>query len=343
MEITTVGLDLAKKVFHVVCCNQVGKVVKKKKLTRSKVLAYFAQFPPCLVGMEACSSAHYWGRELEKLGHRVKLLPPKKVKPYIPGQKNDYNDAAGIAEAATRESIRPVSIKTIEQQDLQSLQRMRSASVKERTALGNRIRGLLGEYGIVIAKGLTQVRARVPEILEDAENDLTPAMRRWIHRSYQQLLDLDEEVAFYTQELDVTSKQHEVCKRLQALPAFGPIVAVAFVSHVGNGAAFKRGREVSASIGVVPRQHSSGDQARLFGITKKGNAVLRSLLIHGARSVVRHAEGKNDSLSQWINRIRAERGKNKAAVALANKISRIAWAMIVNKTEYQPKMVSLSI
>jgi len=342
MEITTIGLDLAKNVFHVVCCNQAGKVLKKKKLTRNKVLPYFAQLPPCLVGLEACGSAHYWGRELEKLGHTAKLLPPQKVKPYVHGQKNDYNDAAGIAEAVTRETIRPVSIKTIEQQDLQSLQRMRSACVKERTALSNQLRGLLGEYGIVINQGLSQVRARVPEILEDAENDLSPQMRRWILRGYRQLLKLDNEVVFYTRELEVISRQHEACQRLQALPGFGPIVAVAFVSHVGDGLAFKRGREASASIGLVPRQHSSGDKAKLFGITKKGNAVLRSLLIHGARSVVRHAEGKNDSLSLWINRIRAERGKNKAAVALANKLSRMGWAMIVNKTEYQPESVSFS-
>ena len=228
-------------------------------------------------------------------------------------------------------------IKSIEQQDLQSLQRLRSACVKERTALSNQLRGLIGEYGIIIAKGLSQVRVKVPEILEDAENNLSPQMRRWIHRSYLQLSRLDEEVTFYTHELEILSRQHEACKRLPALPGVGPIVAVAYVSHVGDGLAFKRGREVSASIGVIPRQHSSGDKARLFGITKKGNAELRSLLIHGARSVVRHAEGKNDALSQWINRLRAERGKNKVAVALANKLSRIAWAMIVNKTEYQPE------
>jgi transposase len=343
MEITTVGLDLAKKVFHVVCCNRAGKLIKKKKLTRTKLLAYFAQLPPCLVGMEACASAHYWGREIEKLGHTVKLLPPKKVKAYIQGQKNDYNDAAGIAEAATRESIRPVSIKTIEQQDLQSLQRMRSARTKERTSLCNQIRGLLGEYGIIIPKGISQVRSQVPEILEDAENNLSSQMRYWIHRSYRQLLSADEEVAFYTRELEKISRENVDCQRLKSLPGFGPIVASAYVSHVGDGQAFKRGREVSASIGIVPRQHSSGDKAVLLSISKRGNSTLRSLMIHGARSVVRHAEGKDDPLSQWINRIKATRGKNKAAVALANKLARIAWAMIVNKTDYQPGMLAQAV
>ena len=339
MEITTVGLDLAKKVFHVVGCNRAGNNIKKKKLTRSKVREFFVQLPPCLVAMEACASAHYWGRELTKMGHTVKLLPPHRVKPYVNGQKNDYNDAAGIAEAATREQIRSVSIKTIEQQDLQSLHRFRAGCVKDRTALCNQIRGLIAEYGIVMSTGVNQLRNRLPEILEDAENELSFPMRAWLDRAYQRLLILDEELKYYTQELKTVSQQNETCQHLEKLPGFGPIVSSAFASHVGDGSAFKKGREVSASIGLVPRQHSSGDKSVLLGITKRGNRYLRSLLIHGARSVVRHARGKDDALSRWINRISATRGVNKAAVALANKLARIGWAMIVNNTEYKPANV----
>lgn len=340
MEITTVGLDLAKNVFHVVCCNKAGKLIKKKKLRRNTVREYFTQLPSCLVAMEACASAHYWGREVESLGHKVKLLPPRKVKPYVTGQKNDYNDAAGIAEAATREAIRSVSIKTIEQQDLQSLQRLRSARTKERTALSNPLRGLLAEYGIVIPRGISQIRNRLPDILEDADYNISLRLRAWLHRGYQQLLRLDEDIQFYTTELEKISRENEDCQRLQALSGFGPIVSSAYVAHINDGKSFKRGRDVSASIGLVPRQHSSGDKAILLGITKRGNSTLRSLLIHGARSVVRHAANKDDALSRWINHIKMTRGTNKAAVALANKLSRIAWAMVINKTEYQPSVVS---
>lgn len=336
MEITTVGLDLAKKVFHVVGCNQAGKSIKKKKLTRSQVQAFFAQLPPCLVAMEACASAHYWGREIGKLGHEVKLLPPHKVKPYVDGQKNDYNDAAGIAEAATREHIRRVSIKTVEQQDLQSLHRLREGCVKERTALCNKLRGLLAEYGVVLPRGVNQLRTQLPDQLEDAENGLSDALRAWIHRSYQRILLLDEELDYYSRELKQMSQQSEQCRRLEALPGFGPIVASAFVSHISDGSQYQKGRDVSASIGLVPRQHSSGDKSTLLGITKRGNGYLRRLLIHGARSVVQYAQNKTDALSLWINRIVATRGKNKAAVALANKLARIGWAMIVNNAEYQP-------
>lgn len=339
MNITTIGLDLAKNIFHAVCTNPAGKSIKKKKLKRNQVASYFSQIPPCLVAMEACASAHYWGRKLEALGHTVKLIPPHKVKPYVNGQKNDYNDAAGIAEAATREHIRCVSIKTIEQQDAQSLHRLRSARTKERTALCNQMRGLLLEYGISIPRGVSQLRKQLPELLEDAENGLSLRIRPWLARGYKQLLELDSDLVFYTAELEKLSQQNEDCQRLQTLPGFGPIVANAFACHVGNGSSFKRGRDVSASIGLVPRQHSSGDKTVLSGITKRGNGFLRSLLIHGARSVVRHADKKDDALSRWINRIKATRGANKAAVALANKMARIGWAMIVNKTDF--KVVTL--
>ena len=334
-KITTIGLDLAKNVFHVVCCDAHGKVVRKKMLKRSKVLGYFANLPPCLVGMEACASAHHWARELGGLGHQVKLIPPQYVKPYVRGNKNDYNDALAIAEAVTRPEMRFVSVKTPEQQDIQALHRLRERRLQERTALCNQLRGLLAEYGLIFPKGVNILRRRLPELLEDGENGLSDLFRRLLAQSYQQLQELDGYIDFYTQEMGRQSQQSEVCRRLQTIPGYGPIVAGVFHSVVGNGEAYRRGRDVSASLGLVPRQHSSGGKEVLLGISKRGDRYLRSLLVHGARSVVIQAAKKDDRLSRWINKVKSERGFNKAVVALANKMARIGWAVLVNKSVYQ--------
>ena len=264
-KITTIGLDLAKNVFHVVCCDAHGKVVRKKMLKRSKVSGYFANLPPCLVGMEACASAHHWARELGGLGHQVKLIPPQYVKPYVRGNKNDYNDALAIAEAVTRPEMRFVSVKTPEQQDIQALHRLRERRLQERTALCNQLRGLLAEYGLIFPKGVNILRRRLPELLEDGENGLSDLFRRLLAQSYQQLQELDGYIDFYTQEMGRQSQQSEVCRRLQTIPGYGPIVAGVFHSVVGNGDAYRRGRDVSASLGLVPRQHSSGGKEVLLG------------------------------------------------------------------------------
>ena len=334
-KITTIGLDLAKSVFHVVCCNNRGKVVRKKMLRRSQVLKYFVNLPSCIVGMEACASAHYWARELETLDHQVKLIPPQYVKAYVRGNKNDYNDALAIAEAVVRPEMRFVAVKTTDQQDLQALLRLREGCLKERTALCNRIRGLLAEYGLILPKGVNVLRRHLPEFLEDGENGLNELFRRLLAAGYQQLQDLDKHVTSYTQELERQAKQHDECRRLQTIPGYGPIVASAFHSAIGSGEAYRRGRDVSASLGLVPRQHSSGGKDVLLGISKRGDRYLRSLLVHGARSVVIQAGKKDDRLSRWINKIRAERGFNKAVVALANKMARIGWAILAHKTVYQ--------
>ena len=334
-KITTIGLDLAKNVFHVVCCDAHGKVVRKKMLKRSKVLGYFANLPPCLVGMEACASAHHWARELGGLGHQVKLIPPQYVKPYVLGNKNDYNDALAIAEAVIRPEMRFVPVKTPAQQDVQALHRLRERRLQERTALCNQLRGLLAEYGLIFPEGINVLHRRLPELLEDCENDLSDLFRRLLAQSYQQLQALDEYIDFYTQEMKRQSQQDEACRRLQTIPGYGPIVAGVFHSAVGNGEAYRRGRDVSASLGLVPRQHSSGGKEVLLGISKRGDRYLRSLLVHGARSVVIRAAKKDDRLSRWINKIRAARGFNKAVVALANKMARIGWAVLANKTVYQ--------
>jgi transposase len=334
-KITTIGLDLAKNVFHVVCCDEQGKVVRKNLLKRSQVLAYFANLPTCLVGMEACASAHHWARELGALGHQVKLIPPQYVKPYVRGNKNDYNDALAIAEAVICPEMRFVSVKTPEQHDIQALHRLREKRLADRTALCNQLRGLLAEYGLVLPKGINLLRRRLPELLEDGENGLSDLFRRLLAQSYQQLQALDGYIDFYTQEMKRQSQQDEACRRLQTIPGFGPIVAGVFHSVVGNGEAYRRGRDVSASLGLVPRQHSSGGKEVLLGISKRGDRYLRSLLVHGARAVVIRAAKKDDRLSRWINKVKAARGFNKAVVALANKMARIGWAVLVNKTDYQ--------
>jgi transposase len=334
-KIMTIGLDLAKNVFHVVGCNEHGKIIRKRMLKRSQVLVYFTNLPVSLVGMEACASAHYWAQELAVLGHEVRLIPPQYVKPYVRGNKNDYNDALAIAEAVVRPEMRFVEAKTPEQQDIQALNRLRERCLGDRTALCNQLRGLLAEYGLVFPKGVTTLRRRLPELLEDGENGLSDLFRQLLAQGYQQLQELDGHIDFYTQELVHQSQQDDACQRLQTIPGFGPIVASVFHSVVGHGEAYRRGRGVSASIGLVPRQHSSGGKEVLLGISKRGDRYLRSLLIHGARSVVIQAKAKDDRLSRWINRLVSARGFNKAVVALANKMARIGWVILAKKTTYQ--------
>lgn len=342
MQITMVGLDLAKNVFHTVGVDAHGHEVAKRALRRSQVVAHFTRLPPCVVAMESCASAHYWGRTLEKLGHQVRLIPPQRVKPYVDGNKNDYNDARAIAEAASRPRTRWARPKTVEQQDLQALHRLRQQQIKARTALCNQLRALLAEYGLILNKGVAAVRRGLPRILEDADNGLTDRFRAWLARGYEQLVEIDKHLDHYTREVEQHSRHHEPARRLQTLPGFGPIVAGVFAGTVGDGQAYRRGRDVSAALGLVPRQHSSGGKDVLLGISKRGDKYLRSLLIHGARSVVLHARNKDDALSAWINRLRDRRGVNKTAVALANKLARMGWAVLRHGTEYRPPGVRLA-
>lgn len=335
-KLMTVGMDLAKNVFHLVCLDPRGQVVRKKKLRRNQVLAYFANLPTSRVGMEACGGAHYWARELSAQGHEVRLLPAQHVRAYVCGNKNDYNDALAIAEAYDRPKMHSVAIKTPEQQDIQALHRLRERRLQERTALCNQLRGLLAEYGLTLPKGINGVRRQLSELLEDAENGLSTMFRRLLAQAQQQLFELDTHIEAYNKELEIHSRQNEACQRLETIPGFGPIVASVFHSVVGHGEAYRRGRDVSASLGLVPRQHGTGDKVQLLGISKRGDRYLRSLMIHGARAVVIQAAKKDDRLSRWINRLRAQRGINKATVALANKMARIGWAVLARKTVYQP-------
>ncbi len=335
-KIMTIGVDLAKTVFHLVCCDRQGKVIGRKVLRRSQVTGYFSNLPPVRVGMEACASAHYWAREFEGLGHTVKLLPPRFVKAFVQGNKNDFNDALAIAEAMVRPEVRGVAVKTIAQQDIQALHRLRAQCVASRTTLCNQLRGLLAEYGVVLPRGVGSLRRRLPAVLEDGENGLSDLFRGLLAQGYQRLCELDSHIEAYTAEVLRNSQQDDACRRLQTIPGFGPVVASVFHSVVGDGQAYRRGRDVSASLGLVPRQHSSGGKSVLLGISKRGDRYLRSLLVHGARAVVRQAARKDDGLSRWITRIQAQRGHNKAVVAVANKLARIGWAVLSKHSVYQP-------
>jgi transposase len=286
--------------------------------------------------MEACAGSHYWAREIGQLGHDVKLISPQFVKPYVKGNKNDYNDAAGICEAAGRPTMRWVTVKTIEQQDIQGLHRIRQSMVKQRTGLANQIRGLLGEYGMVVGYGIGQVRRRIPEILEDGENGLTDRFRGWLAELLEAFHVRDERIKKYDEEIQQEYAANAACQRLGAIEGVGPQIATAVMATYGDGKQFGNGRHFAASLGLVPRQHTTGGRPVLLGISKRGDTYLRTLLIHGARSVIRRIEGKEDRRSRWLQSLVARRGKNKAAVALANKNARIIWVLFSRDECYQP-------
>jgi transposase len=337
-KIVRLGMDIGKNTFHLFGVDETGLPVLKKKLRRKQVLTWFANLPVCLVAMEACGGSHYWAREIGKLSHEVKLISPQFVKPYVKGNKNDYNDAEGICEAAGRANMRFVTVKTVEQQDMQGLHRIRQSVVKQRTALANQMRGLLGEYGMVVGYGISQVRRRIPAVLEDGENGLTDRFRAWLAELFEALCVLDERIKQYDKEIEQEFAANETCRRLGAIEGIGPKIATAVIATYGNGKRFHSGRHFAASLGLVPRQHTTGDRPVLLGISKRGDRYLRTLLIHGARSAIRWMEGKDDRRSRWLQSLVARRGKNKAAVALANKNARIIWALLARGECYRPSV-----
>ena len=334
-KVIRMGIDVGKKTFHLFGVDEAGLAAVKKKLRGKQVLAYFANLPPCLVAMEACGGSHFWAREIGKLGHEVKLISPQFVKPYVKGNKNDYNDAEGICEAVGRPNMRFVTVKTVEQQDIQGLHRIRQSVVKQRTALANQMRGMLGEYGIVVGYGISQVRRRIPEILEDGENGLTDRFRDWLAELLEAFYVLDERIKKYDEAIQQEYAANEACQRLGAIEGIGPRIATAVIATYGDGKQFRNGRHFSASIGLAPRQHTTGDKLVLLGISKRGDRYIRTLLIHGARSLIRWIEGKDDRGSRWLQALVARRGKNKAAVALANKNARIIWALLTQGECYR--------
>ncbi|MCZ6830218.1 MAG: IS110 family transposase [Gammaproteobacteria bacterium] len=333
MKITTVGIDLAKSVFQVHGVDQRGKAVVQKRLRRRQVLKYFAQLPPCLVGI-ANGGAHYWARKLQAQGHTVKLMAPQFVKPYVKANKTDAADAEAICEAVTRPTMRFVPIKNAEQQSVLSLHRARQGFVRARTAQANQIRGLLAEYGITLPQGIGHVAKGLPGILEDAENDLPGVFRELLDRLRAHLNELDRQVQELEQLINAWHRNSEDSQKLARIPGIGPLTASALVASIGDARNFKNGRELAAWIGLVPRQHSSGGKVLLQGISKRGDAYLRTLLIHGARSVIRVAEKKATPTNQWATGVLARRHKNVAAVALANKNARVVWALLAHGRDY---------
>jgi transposase len=334
MNIKTIGIDLAKSVFQVHGVDKRGKVVVQKKLKRSKVLEFFVQLPPCLIGMEACSGAHYWARKLSEQGHEVKLMAPQFVKPYVKANKTDAADAEAICEAITRPTMRFVPIKSIEQHAVLSMHRARSGFVKSRTAQANQIRGLLGEFGIVLPQGIVHVAKRLPDIIEDAENELPIVFRELLLRLRSYLLELNRQIEALENQIATWHKSNTESQRLAGIPGVGVLTASALAASIGDARCFKNGRELAAWLGLVPRQHSSGGKPLLLGISKRGDAYLRTLLVHGARSVVRVAANKQTPTDRWTNELSTRRHINVVSVARANKNARIAWALLAHKRDY---------
>lgn len=335
MHVSVVGLDIAKSVFQVHGVDRHGQAVLRKRLRRSQVCTFFEQLAPCLVGMEATRSAHYWARVLTAHGHDVRLIAPQFVKPYLKSQKNDANDAEAIAEAVSRPSMRFVPKKSIEQQDLQALHRIRSRMIGSRTQLGNQIRGLLAEHGIVLPLQLSQLRKALPELIEEDSLLLSGFGRSLFALLYKELCALEQRIEAMEEQIRQVYRSTELCQKIGAVEGVGPVIATAVVAAIADGRAFHNGRQFAAWLGLVPRQHSSGDKQRLLGITKRGDPYLRMLLIHGARSVVYRAPNKNDSRNQWIAEKQRKIGTAKTCVAVANKNARVIWALLAHDEPYR--------
>ena len=335
MNITIVGIDLAKNVLQVHGVDERRQVSLKQQMKRAQVLPFFANLPPCLIGMEACGSAHYWARKLEPLGHTVKLMAPQFVKPYVKTNKHDAADAEAICEAVSRPSMRFVPIKTGEQQAVLALHRARQGFVKARTAQANQIRGLLAEYGIIIPQGIDNIAKRLSEVLEDGENDLPGVFRQLVHRLGEHLKELDRQVDELEAQIQRWHRENAASRKLATIPGIGPLTASALVASMGNAKSFKNGRQLAAWLGLVPQQHASGGKPKLLGISKRGDCYLRTLLIHGARAVIRVSDRKIEQTDGWLTRIVARRNKNVATVALANKNARIVWALLAHDRKFQ--------
>ena len=334
-EIVRMGIDISKNLFqlHGVDCHD--KPVLRRKVTRKNFPTVMVNIPKCLIGMEACGSAHYWARQLEKYGHTVKLIAAQHVKPYVQNNKNDARDAEAICEALSRPRMRFVEVKSVEQQDVQMMHRIRQNIVKARTAQSNQIRGLLAEYGIVIKVGAANVRKSLPGILEDAENLLSGIARECLSDLYNGLCQLDDRLETIDRKIMIIYKTNPLCILLGGIAGIGPLCATALYAAVGKSSQFKTGRDMSAWLGLVPRQYSTAGRQVNLGISKRGNRYLRSLMVHGARSVVRYSANKEDGLSRWLQRLQLEKGTNQAAVAFANKMARIAKAVLETGQPYK--------
>jgi transposase len=342
MHIASIGIDLGKTTFHLVALGEHNKVLLRKRFSRPQLLAYTANLPASLIGLEACAGAHFMGDALRAQGHQVRLIPAQFVKPYRKSNKNDFIDAEAIAEAVTKQNMRFVQIKTQEQLDWQAMHRVRDRLMQRRTALINEIRGFLLERGLTFAARPIYLRKNLPTVIEDAEQNLSPRLRWLLDRLWQEWKQTEIDIKAITDEIERISNDDARCRRLRQIPGFGPLVSTATVAAIGNGAAFRRGRDFAAWVGVVPRQYSTGGKHKLFGISKRGNIYLRRMLIHGARAVLLRVKYDTEGFGQWVHRLAQRAPRNKVVVAIANKLARIAWAVLSSGQEYRHQPLQLT-
>jgi transposase len=336
-KIGVLGVDLGKCVIHVYGVDSRGRQVLVKRFTRMKFREFLHRLPPCVVGMESGGGSHYWARLVLRLGHDARLIAPQYVTAFVQRNKNDWCDAQAICEAVQRPQMRFVTVKTLEQHELQMLHRMRSRVRDERTALVNQIRGFLLEFGVAVSCGRHVLLRRLPEVLEAADNELTDVTRELLWELYQELVALEARVGEFDARIEYHARDREPCRRLREVPGIGPLIATALLASAGDARQFDGARHFSASLGLVPRQHSTGGRPRLLGISKRGDKYLRTLLIHGARSVLRVASQRTDRLSRWALQVQKRRGTNVAVVALANKLARVAWVILARGERFAPR------
>ncbi len=334
--VATIGIDLGKNTFQICGMNACGVVVLRHKFSRRKLGQQLANLPPCLIGMEACAGAHHIGRHLATLGHDVRLIPAQYVKPFLKGHKNDYRDAEAIAEAVQRPTMRFVPLKSADQIDLQALHRVRSRLVGQRTAVINQIRGFLLEHGITVRQGPAGLRQALPTILAQRSDVLAPRIVHLIEDLVEDWRRLDTRVEDVTREIVQLARQDENCKRLQGVPGVGPLTASAVVAAIGNGAAFAKGRDFSSWLGLVPKQISTGGRTILGSISRRGNRYLRTLFVQGARSVLLATKNlSKHELGRWLEAATPRLHRNVLAIALANKLARIAWSVLHSGRGYE--------
>jgi len=335
MKVTLIGIDLAKSIFQVCGVNQAGKRKFNRQVRRNRLMALLMQYPDATIAMEACSGSNYWGRTLQQRGFKVMLIPPQHVKPFVKGNKNDRNDAFAITEAARRPELKCVEPRTLAQTDMIQVHRVLDRMTRQRTALINQIRGFLNEYGVVVARGKEKLLAAMPDLLEDAENGLTPSSRALFQQLLEQWRQANEAIGWIEKQLKGQARTDDDAQRLMKMKGVAEKISTATIAHAGNGHGYKSGRHFSANLGLVPKERSSGGKQILGGITKRGNQYLRRLLIQGAWSVVRNADKNDDRMSRWARQLVERRGKHKAVVAVANKMARIMWSMLYHQTEYR--------
>lgn len=334
-QIAVVGIDLAKNVFQVHGTDAAGHRVLAKKLSRGQMIEFFAKLTPCLIGMEACSSAHYWGRRLTEMGHTVKLMPPQYVKPYVKTNKNDARDAEAICEAVTRPNMRFVPIKTEEQQAVLVLHRVRDGIIKQRTALANQIRGLLAEFGIVVPQGFKQLNTRLMQLLSEPDGPLPVNLRQTFSSMFQELANLIKRTKEFDKQIESHLRASKECVRVLQIEGVGPLTATAVVASVGDIRNFKSASQFAAWLGLVPRQNSSGGKNQLLGISKRGDTYLRCLLVHGARAALGYAQ-RADKLTDWQQAMLQRKALNKVVVAMAHRTARRIWAVLAKDCAYDP-------